>query len=146
MFLKISQNSQENTSARVPFLIKLQTSGLKLYFKNRLLHRCFPVNFVKFSWTSFLQSTFEWLLLGFPCNFTKMGQCQQCLENNKYSLSSNKYFYLETLTLEVPFRYIISFSAAQTFSVCLHWLTLFTTRSRQQSRGVLQKKVFLKIS
>ena len=106
MFLKISQNSQENTSARVPFLIKLQASGLKLYLKIRLWHRS-----DKFSWTSFLQSTFEWLLLGFPCNFTKMGQCQQCLENNKYSLSSNKYFYLEKLTLEVPFRYIISFSA-----------------------------------
>ena len=29
MFLKISQNSQENTCARVSFLIKLQTSGLR---------------------------------------------------------------------------------------------------------------------
>ena len=31
MFLKISQNSQENTCARVSFLTKLQASGLKLY-------------------------------------------------------------------------------------------------------------------
>ena len=30
VFLKISQNSQENTCARVPFLIKLQTPGLQL--------------------------------------------------------------------------------------------------------------------
>ena len=30
-FLEMSQNSQENTCARVPFLIKLQTSGLQLY-------------------------------------------------------------------------------------------------------------------
>ena len=44
MFLKISQNSQENTCARASFLIKLQASGLK----KRLWHRCFPVNFVKF--------------------------------------------------------------------------------------------------
>ena len=31
MFLEISQNSQENTCARVSFLIKLQASGLQLY-------------------------------------------------------------------------------------------------------------------
>ena len=31
VFLKISQNSQENNCARVSFLIKLQVSGLKLY-------------------------------------------------------------------------------------------------------------------
>ena len=42
VFLKISQNSQENTCARVSFLIKLQ-----------VLHRCFPVNFAKFLGTPF---------------------------------------------------------------------------------------------
>ena len=31
VFLKISQNSQENTCDRVSFLIKLQNSGLELY-------------------------------------------------------------------------------------------------------------------
>ena len=31
VFLEISQNSQENTCARVTFLIKLQVSGLQLY-------------------------------------------------------------------------------------------------------------------
>ena len=31
VFLEISQNSQENTCARVSFLIKLQVSGLQLY-------------------------------------------------------------------------------------------------------------------
>ena len=31
LFLEILQNSPENTSARVSFLIKLQTSGLQLY-------------------------------------------------------------------------------------------------------------------
>ena len=31
VFLKISQNSQEDTCARVSFLIKLQASGLRLY-------------------------------------------------------------------------------------------------------------------
>ena len=33
MFLENSQNSQENTCARVSFLIKLQASGLQLYQK-----------------------------------------------------------------------------------------------------------------
>ena len=31
VILEISQNSQENTFARVSFLIKLQASGLQLY-------------------------------------------------------------------------------------------------------------------
>ena len=31
VFLEISQNSQQNTCARVSFLIKLQGSGLQLY-------------------------------------------------------------------------------------------------------------------
>ena len=48
VFLEISQNSQENTCARISFLIKL---------------RAFPVNFVKFLRTAFLQNTFGRLLL-----------------------------------------------------------------------------------
>ena len=32
-FLEILQNSQENTCARVSFLIKVQASGLQLYLK-----------------------------------------------------------------------------------------------------------------
>ena len=33
VFLEISQNSLENTCARVSLLIKLQASGLQLYYK-----------------------------------------------------------------------------------------------------------------
>ena len=33
MFLEISQSSQENTCVRVSFLIKLKSSGLRLYLK-----------------------------------------------------------------------------------------------------------------
>ena len=36
VFLKISQNSQENTCARVSFLIKLQAWGLQLFEKETL--------------------------------------------------------------------------------------------------------------
>ena len=54
MLLKISQNSQESTCARVSFLIKLQAWGM---------HRCFPVNFAKFSRTPFSIEHLRWLLL-----------------------------------------------------------------------------------
>ena len=51
VFIEISQNSQENTSARVSFLIMLRPATS---LKKRLWHRCFPVNFVR---TPFLQNT-----------------------------------------------------------------------------------------
>ena len=46
LFLEISKNSEKNACARVSSLIMLP-SGLQLLLKNRLWHRCFPVNFAK---------------------------------------------------------------------------------------------------
>ena len=46
VFLEISQNSQENTCARVSFLIQ------KSFWRN-----CFPVNFAKFLRTPFFYGT-----------------------------------------------------------------------------------------
>ena len=43
VFLVISQNSQEKTCVRVPFLIRPAT-----LLKKKLWHRCFTVNFAKF--------------------------------------------------------------------------------------------------
>ena len=63
VFLEILQNLQEDTCARVSFLIKLQASGLQLYLKKRLWRRCFPVNIEKFLRTPFLQNTSGRLLL-----------------------------------------------------------------------------------
>ena len=56
VFLEISQYSQENTCARVSFLITLLAAPATL-LKKRLWHRCFPVNFEKFIRTPFLQNT-----------------------------------------------------------------------------------------
>ena len=56
MFLKISQNSQENTRARVSFLTKLLAWGL-------FSLKCFPANFAKFLRTPFLTEHLRWLLL-----------------------------------------------------------------------------------
>ena len=84
-FLEISQNSQENTCARVSFLTKLkalgfilqailQVLGLRSFFnkvagpanllKRRLRHRCFSANFVKFLRTPFFIEHLWWKLLG----------------------------------------------------------------------------------
>ena len=59
VFLEVSKNSQENTCARASF----NKNYLKTLLKKRLWHRCFPVNFVKFLRTPFLQNTSGRLLL-----------------------------------------------------------------------------------
>ena len=51
VFLKISQNSQENTCARV--CSRFQPATL---LKKRLWHRCFPVNFAKLLRTLFYRT------------------------------------------------------------------------------------------
>ena len=45
------------------FLIKTLLTLMKALLKNRLWHRCFPVNFTKFLRTSFLTERLRWLLL-----------------------------------------------------------------------------------
>ena len=60
LFLEFSQNSLENTCARISFLIKLQASFL---LKKRLWHVCFNVNFSKFLGTAFHTEHLRWLLL-----------------------------------------------------------------------------------
>ena len=51
MFVEILQNSQESTCDRVSLL------------KNRLWHRCFLANFMKFLGTPFFTEHLRWLLL-----------------------------------------------------------------------------------
>ena len=62
VFLEMSKNSQENTWARVSFLII------------RLWHRCFPVIFAKFLRAPFLREHLWWLLL----NFIKKSLWHRC--------------------------------------------------------------------
>ena len=64
MFLKISQNSQENTCARDSFLNKV--AGLAwpaALWKKRLWHRCFPVNVAKFLRTFFWRKFYNFTIL-----------------------------------------------------------------------------------
>ena len=62
VFSEISQNSQENTSAR-DFLNEVADLRPVTLFKKCLWHRCFPVNFGKFLRTPFLQKTSGQLFL-----------------------------------------------------------------------------------
>ena len=63
VFLKILQNSQENTCARASFLIKLQAEACNFIEKETLAQVYFPVNFPKFLRTPFLTEHVPWLLL-----------------------------------------------------------------------------------
>ena len=52
VFLKVSQNSQKNTCARVSFLIKLQTSGN--FIKKEILAQVFPYEIWEIFMNTFL--------------------------------------------------------------------------------------------
>ena len=56
VFLEISQNSQENTCARVSFLIKLQASSLQ-FIKKETLAQVFSCEFCEISKNTFLHRT-----------------------------------------------------------------------------------------
>ena len=64
VFLTFLQNLQENTCARVYFLITLQAPPATL-LKKRLWYRCFPVNFWKILRAPSFKEHFRWLLLLF---------------------------------------------------------------------------------
>ena len=64
MFLKISQNSQENACARASFLIKLHVQACNFIKKDTLVpHKCFLVNFAILLRTPFFKEHLWWLLL-----------------------------------------------------------------------------------
>ena len=59
VFVKISQNSWQNTFVRVSFLISQACN----FIKKRLWYRCFPINLAKFLRTPFYIEHFRWLFL-----------------------------------------------------------------------------------
>ena len=61
VFLKISQNSQVNTCARVSFLIKLQAWGLQLYYKT--LAQVFSCEICEIFKNTLFKEYFWWLFL-----------------------------------------------------------------------------------
>ena len=85
VLLEISQNSQENTCARVSFLIKLQAWPATL-LKKRPWHRCFPVTFAKFLGAPFFKEHLRWLLL-----FVEKSDLISCVEK-EHEIMSDKGF------------------------------------------------------
>ena len=69
VFLKISQNSQENTYARVFFSMKLQVLGLKIYLKRDSSKGLFLWVMQNFQEHLFLQN----ISGGFFCFFQQFG-------------------------------------------------------------------------
>ena len=55
-FIKISQNSQENTCAKVSFSVKCRLQPATL-LKRKPQQKCFRINFANFSRTFFLRNT-----------------------------------------------------------------------------------------
>ena len=88
VFLKISQNSQENTRVRVSFFLRCAT-----LLKKRLWHRCFSRNFAKLLRTPSPTQRLPWLLL-----FLTMSK-KYCVGMNSdftgnQSLIKSKHFHL----------------------------------------------------
>ena len=108
-------------------------------------HRCLPVNFAKFLTISLLQNTSGrlLLLLLFPCNFTKIGHCQQCFKNLRW---------IQFICKHQPQKYRsgISFLSRQHepsvyVLICLHCLLLelATGVKRFIRKGALKNSVNL---
>ena len=125
----------QNTSVWLLLLLAFQKQPPEVFYEKRCSWKFRKIQnplVCEIFKNTFLQNTPGILLLAFSCNVTKMGYCQKCLEKLM------NIHYLETLTLEVPFRYIIYFSAAWTFSVCFHWFT------RLKPEAVIRVEVFCK--
>ena len=58
-FLQTLENSQENTCARVLFLMKLRIHRVCNFIKKRFRHKWFSVNSAKFLMASFLKNPFD---------------------------------------------------------------------------------------
>ena len=129
MFLEISQNLQENTCARVSFLIKLQASGLQFSLKKRLWHSCFPMNFVKFLRTPFFIEYLWWLLLNsatFWCLIIKI-EIEIVTRFSKITIKCCRlkhHFVLHFLVLTLFWKIFYSYML-QNISFLVQFLILF---------------------
>ena len=91
MFLKISQNSQENTCARV-FFNKVEGFRPATLLKKRLWHRCLLANFAKILKTLFLQSSCDNCFDNLSCNHSKINKVTNKNFQQKLVISENVVF------------------------------------------------------
>ena len=79
VFLKISQNVQENTCAEVLVFNKFERLQTATLFNERLQHRCFPVNFAK-------------LLIQITFNFSKTPQTHVTYAKSSTNATNVSFF------------------------------------------------------
>ena len=127
----------QNSSGRLLLLLASQKQPPDVFYEKKCswnfckIHKKTPV-VCEFLKNTFFTEHFWNTASGFSKQLSKKGALPTVFGKPQMNT-----LYLETLTLEVPFRYVISFSAAYTFSVCFHWSTLITTISSHQSIVVL---------
>ena len=139
MFLKISQNSQENTCARVCFFLRPAT-----LFKKRLWHRCFPVNFVNFPLLALT------LRRCFYVDFAKFLRTPFCIEHLWWlllkTLLQNTYQHLIYDRTVLKFRNLIKCGNAKQFLFVFtffHWhlfISFIFDTSRKKKKNNSQKQ------
>ena len=115
------KNSQENTCARVSFLIKLHATLLK----KRLWHGCFPVNFGKLPRTTFLQKTSGRVLLYFRLN---INACHEDIRLSHMRVQTFLYSQWQCFLFEgssflvIFFRALCWFKLKQIIQLTWAWL------------------------
>ena len=132
VLLNISQNSQENTCARIPFLIRLQACN---FFKKLLWHRCFPVNYAKSLRIPFLQNTSARLFPGCLLHIylRKILQTYKAMDFLEDQKQDKTYFIHKNVTITtkcaifVPFLYFIA-TVVTYFLEFMHSSTLNITQ------------------
>ena len=151
MLLKISQNFQENTCARVSFFIKLSTPDPRPanLLKKRPWHKCIPVNLAKLLRVIFLLNASWRLLLFFEKTndpiLTKTYKNLVILDRS----GSTSFCFIKTLSRQ---RWRHDMKKYISFGVINDWLGINgyvqnkINHPEAATRCVLQKKLFLKIS
>ena len=127
VLLEISQNSQENTCPRVSFFNRVVGLRPAILLNKRLWHRCFPVNFVKFLRTPFLQSTSGRLLPTYP----RSQSDQYFFENIDEAL--DMYSYFDKILLTGGFKGTIR-------APMVHWEIKTKLKTETEWSSVLRRK------
>ena len=128
MLLKISQNSLENTCARISFLIKLQAEAYN-FIKKQTLTQVFSYEFCEILRTPFLIEHLWWLLLNQGHWFVK----QELFERHKPNICNvvrcffwHQSSFLQNIPLSKQskkiYRMTVLFDSCFSFYILSPWL------------------------
>ena len=146
-FSKISKNPfLQNTSGRLPLLLAFQKQPPEMFYEKRCSWK-----FCKIYWkTPVVGEIFKNIFFAehfCNCNFTKMGHCQQCLENLNLRWNTNTgstvqvyHFFLPSINFQC-ISFILYISVVYLF-IGLHSLL---PEAATRVEVFYKRKVFLKI-